>query len=129
VGNDYELEMIRSRTGVTVDELRRHAIVAVTQGVAGSVIHTKDGAVAVAAAPITELVDPTGAGDAYLAGLLLGLRSRAGVEVSGRIGSVAAAFCVEHRGPQGHAFDAPAFRTRYAAAFGAELPQTVRLAA
>ena len=129
VGNDYELEMIQGRTGVGIDGMRQTSIVAVTQGAAGSLIHTRDSVVAVEAASVTELADPTGAGDAYLAALLVGLRSDATLEVAGRMGSLAAAFCVEHRGPQGHNFDATTFRARYAAAFGAELPQTVRLAA
>jgi len=128
-GNDYELEMIRGRTGVAVEALRERCMIAVTRGADGSRIHTGGTVVSVPVAPISELVDPTGAGDAYLAALLAGLRSGATVKDAGRMGALAAAYCVERRGPQGHVFDAHAFRTRYTGAFGVELPQRVRLAA
>jgi adenosine kinase len=129
VANDYEMEMMRSRTGLTADVLGRDRIVAVTDGARGSRIQAPGESVAVPVAPIDGLVDPTGAGDAYLAALLAGLRGGASLDVAGRMAAVAAAFCVERRGPQGHHFDAPAFRARYTAAFGVELPRTVRLAA
>src|SRR5207253_1737288 len=79
-GNDYELEMIRGRTGVAVEALRKRCLVAVTRGAEGSRIHTGGTVVSVPIAPISELVDPTGAGDAYLAALLAGLRSGATVK-------------------------------------------------
>ena len=121
-GNDYELAMIAERTGVTIDSLRGHAIVAVTQGASGSRLHTADGTVEVAAAPISGLVDPTGAGDAYLAGLLAGLRGGATLETAGQVAAVLAAYAVESRGPQGHRFAPAEFETRYAAAAGMPLP-------
>ena len=57
------------------------------------------------AAPVSEVVDPTGAGDAYIAGLLTGFRAGASPEVAGRMGSLAAAYVVEQHGPQRHRFD------------------------
>ncbi len=71
-------------------------------------------------ARVDEAVDPTGAGDAYIAGLLTGLRAGASVDVAGRMGSVAAAYVVAERGPQAHHFDPASFRARYAATFGSE---------
>jgi adenosine kinase len=65
-------------------------------------------------------VDPTGAGDAYVAGLLTGLRAGATPDVAGRMGSVAAAYVVGERGPQTHRFTPDSFRARYAATFGSE---------
>ena len=73
------------------------------------------------AAPVSDVVDPTGAGDAYIAGLVTGFRAGASPEVAGRMGSLAAAYVVEQNGPQTHHFDPPAFRARYAAAFGSSL--------
>jgi adenosine kinase len=120
-GNDYEFEMIRDRTGLSIEDLSAARMVAVTRGSAGSELHSPDGVAVIPAAPLTNVVDPTGAGDAYIAGVLAGLRSGASPDVAGRIGSLAAAYVVEQHGPQRHRFDAAAFRDRYLAAFGASL--------
>jgi adenosine kinase len=122
VGNDYEIEMLRSRTGRGVDELRgRGALVAVTRGGGGSEIHSADGVVSVPAAPVETVVDPTGAGDAYLAGLLAGLRRGLDLGGAGRMGALAAAYVVEERGPQAHHFSAGEFAERYRSAFAVPL--------
>ena len=68
-GNDYEFEMIRDRTGLSIDALRASRMVAVTRGSAGSELHSPDGVAVIPAAPVSEAVDPTGAGDAYIAGV------------------------------------------------------------
>ncbi len=120
-GNDYEFEMIRDRTGLSIDALRASRMVAVTRGSAGSELHSPDGVAVIPAAPVSEAVDPTGAGDAYIAGVVSGFRSGASPDVAGRIGSLAAAYVVEQHGPQRHRFDAASFRDRYAAAFGDSL--------
>jgi adenosine kinase len=119
-GNDYELEMIRERTGLSVDELGTGRMVAVTKGAAGSEIHTPDGLAQIPPAVVDSPVDPTGAGDAYIAGLLTGLRAGATPDVAGRMGSVAAAYVVGERGPQTHHFTPKSFRARYVETFGAE---------
>jgi len=69
-------------------------------------------------AAATSLVDPTGAGDAYVAGLLAGLRRGRPPDVAGRMGALAATWVVEVSGPQGHGYTAEQFAARYAAAFG-----------
>jgi adenosine kinase len=120
-GNDYEFEMIRERTGLSIGALSAARMVAVTRGAAGSELHSPEGVAVIPAAPLSEVVDPTGAGDAYIAGLVTGFRAGASPEVAGRMGSLAAAYVVEQHGPQRHRFDVPAFRDRYAVAFGASL--------
>jgi adenosine kinase len=120
-GNDYEFEMIRERTGLSIDALSAARIVAVTRGAAGSELHSPDGVAVIPAAPVSEALDPTGAGDAYIAGLVTGLRAGLAPEVAGRMGSLAAAYVVEQNGPQLHRFDLTGFRDRYAVAFGASL--------
>jgi adenosine kinase len=122
VGNDYELEMIRGRTGLGVDELRaRGALVALTRGGQGSELHAGEAVVEVPVAPVGEVVDPTGAGDAYLAGLLAGVRRGYDLGHAGRIGALAAAHVVEVRGPQAHHFTEEAFAARYRTAFAEPL--------
>ena len=100
---------------------------AVTRGSAGSEVRSPDGVAVIPAAPVTEVLDPTGAGDAYIAGLVTGLRAGRSPDVAGRMGSLAAAYVVEQNGPQLHRFDMTGFRDRYAAAFGASLnlPSTI----
>jgi len=125
-GNDYELEMIRERTGLTISEMGAQRVVAVTKGAEGSEIHSPEGVAQIPPAVVDVPVDPTGAGDAYIAGLLTGFRAGAAAEVAGRMGSVAAAYVVGERGPQSHHFTPESFRARYASTFGAEPPLPLR---
>ncbi len=119
VGNDYELEVIERRTGRDVEGLAAAgAIVARTRGGQGSELHI-DGAVHhVPVAEAARVVDPTGAGDAYIAGLLSGLRAGRPAPVAGRMGALAATYVIEQQGPQSHAFAREEFASRYAAEFG-----------
>ena len=66
--------------------------------------------------------DPTGAGDAYLAGLALGIAHDLPLEVTGRVAALAAAYAIEQRGCQEHRYSRAEFAARYRDAFGAELP-------
>ncbi len=122
VGNAYELEMIRERTGRSIADLSASSIVAVTKGAAGSEVHTPDGVAVIPPAAVADAVDPTGAGDAFIAGLVTGFRAGAPPEVAGRMGSIAASFVVEQSGPQHHHFDRDQFRARYAATFDGAQP-------
>jgi adenosine kinase len=123
VGNDYELELIHRRTGRDVEALAAAgAAVARTRGGRGSELHI-DGAVhEVPVAAADEVVDPTGAGDAYIAGLLTGLRAGRAPAVAGRMGALAATYVIEKQGPQSHSFTRAEFAERYARAFGQALP-------
>jgi adenosine kinase len=124
VGNDYELELIRSRTGVTPDDLRRRgALVALTRGPEGSELHGPDGVVQIPVAAPRAVVDPTGAGDAYVAGLLAALRLGVPLDAAGRVAALSATFVVEQQGPQSHWYDVDAFSARYREAFGVEPPR------
>jgi len=118
VGNEYELELVRSRTGRDLESLARSSMVAVTLGARGSRIHAAGEVISVPAVPPRQFVDPTGAGDAYLAGLLAGFRRGLGVEGAGRMASLAATYAVEHRGPQAHRFTPAEFAARHRRVFG-----------
>ena len=124
VGNDYELELIRSRTGMTADDLRRRgALVAVTRGDQGSELHAPDGVVHIPVAPPRAVVDPTGAGDAYVAGLLAALRLGLPLDAAGRVAALSATFAIEQQGTQSHWYDVASFAVRYREAFGVEPPR------
>jgi adenosine kinase len=117
--NDYELELLRQKTGL--DEaaiLERGNRLVVTRGEHGSRVITRDGVVDVPAVTPRRIEDPTGVGDAYRGGFLKGLACGADVVVCARLGSVAAAFALEHLGGQNHAYTWDEFRQRYEEHFG-----------
>ncbi|HLJ39775.1 MAG TPA: carbohydrate kinase family protein [Steroidobacteraceae bacterium] len=115
--NDYEWQLVQQKTGWTIPELvERVAALIVTHGAAGSTIHTRDGALEIPAAPVSAVVDPTGCGDAYRAGLLHGLLHGLDWRTTGHIASVLGAIKIESRGTQNHRFTREGFAQRLAAA-------------
>ena len=130
IGNDYELELIEQRTGRDEAGLLELAeIVVTTLGRQGSRIATRDQVVEIPAAPCLRESDPTGAGDAYRAGLVAGLLRGLDVEVAGRVASLAATYVVEQVGTIEHAYTSLEFSSRCQEAFGIELPETLWVAA
>ncbi len=118
-GNDYEFGMMAEKLGITEDDLRRHVPVTVmTRGEAGSLITADGQEYEIPPAKPTKVVDPTGAGDAYRSGLLVGLRHGFSWPVAGRIAALAATYAIEHAGPQEHAYTPAEFVARYREAFG-----------
>lgn len=121
IGNDYELELIRRRTGRDQARLMELAeIIVTTLGRDGSCISTRDGEFTIPPAPARREVDPVGAGDAYRAGLVVGLMKEFGVERAGRIASVAATYVVEQTGTIEHRYSREEFAGRYYQAFGVD---------
>jgi adenosine kinase len=117
--NDYELEVIRQKTGLTeADVLYQSEAVIVTKGEKGSTILTQDHRIDVPAVPEDKIVDPTGVGDAFRGGLLKGLAIGADWETCGRLGSVAATYALECVGGQSHSYTWEQFTSRYEAHFG-----------
>jgi adenosine kinase len=124
IGNDYELELIEQRTNHDVDGLLELAeIVVTTLGRQGSRIATRDRRVDIPAAPPLRESDPTGAGDAYRAGLVAGLLRGLDLEAAGRVASLAATYVIEQVGTIEHDYTPAEFSQRYHEAFGAALPE------
>jgi adenosine kinase len=120
ISNDYELEMIVRTTGHRKDQLLgRTAGIITTLGEDGSLVSTQSEEVKIPAASASRVLDPTGAGDAYRAGLIKGLAMRKGLGDAARMGSVCASYAVECYGTQGHIFTQEAFWRRYEANFPA----------
>jgi sugar/nucleoside kinase (ribokinase family) len=69
-----------------------------TRSEAGSVILSEGKRIAIPAAPVAKVVDTTGAGDLYAAGFLYAIATGRGLEVAGRLGSLAAAEIISHIG-------------------------------
>ncbi|MGC1304268.1 MAG: adenosine kinase [Caulobacteraceae bacterium] len=72
----------------------------VTRGAQGSVIISKGERADIAAAPVSKVIDTTGAGDQYAAGVLFGLARGLSLSESGRLGAIAAAEVISHYGPR-----------------------------
>ena len=116
--NDYELAMIEEKLELTRDEIvERVPVVAVTFGDLGSTIHAEGETYEIPPAEPWRVVDPTGAGDGYRAGLLAGYTRGLGWEAAGRIASEAATYVVEQKGTQAHRYSRDEFRERFEAEF------------
>ncbi len=116
--NDYEAQMIVERTGESLELLaRRVEAFIVTRGGEGSQIYTGGKVLHIPAAKPEAIVDPTGCGDAYRAGLLFGLLNDYGWERTGRIASLMGAIKIAHAGTQNHQFTPREFEQKLALAF------------
>jgi adenosine kinase len=117
--NDYELELLRQKTGLSeADVVEQARALIVTRGEHGSTVIGRDGRADVAAVPPHRIVDPTGVGDAYRGGLMKGIALGLSVAEAARLGSVAATYALEHLGGQSHAYTWNEFRKRYEEHFG-----------
>lgn len=120
--NDYEWSLMAERTGWSeADIASRVAALVVTRGAEGSTIYTDGQRVDIPPVVATQVVDPTGCGDAYRAGLIHGLLHGLPWETTGRIASLIGAIKIESRGTQNHSFTLQQFKDRYHASFGVAL--------
>jgi adenosine kinase len=94
-------------------------ITVMTRGEAGALITVEDQEFDIPAAKPKAVVDPTGAGDAFRAGFVLGMRRGWPWPVVGRVASLTGVYAIEHRGPQNHSYTLDEFRARYRENFGA----------
>lgn len=117
--NDYEGQVIQERTGQSAAQLAsRCQAYIVTRGAQGSVIHAAGSQVEIPAARPDRVVDPTGCGDAYRAGIIYGLTRKLDWATTGRIGSLLGAIKVAHHGTQTHQLDFSEFAARFKTAYG-----------
>jgi adenosine kinase len=118
--NDYELELLRQKTGMSEPEIIRSAkALIVTRGEKGSTVITGDSWTDVMSVTPHRIVDPTGVGDAFRGGLMKGLALGLPYDISAQIGSVAATYALEHLGGQSHSYTWEEFTVRYEQHFGA----------
>jgi adenosine kinase len=117
--NDYEWQVVQQRTGWNIGEVLKHVqALIVTRGAEGSVIHTREGEIVIPCARPRAVVDPTGCGDAYRAGLIHGLLHGLDWPTTGRIASLLGALKIESRGTQNHRFNRDELAQRYRESFG-----------
>jgi adenosine kinase len=117
--NDYEWGMLQQKTGLSAADIAAQVeALIVTQGAEGSIIYTEGRMLTIPCATPKAVVDPTGCGDAYRAGLIHGLLSGLDWETIGRMASLMGAIKIESRGPQNHHFTRADFDGRYRDNFG-----------
>jgi adenosine kinase len=121
--NDYESNLLQERTGLDQRQIaERVQAYIITRGPKGSEIHTRDGAeIHIPAANAIRVVDPTGCGDAYRAGLIYGFMNGLDLPTTGRIASLMGALKIEHLGPQNQRFDFDGFAQQFGQQFGYSL--------
>mgnify|MGYP001609715274 CR=1 FL=1 len=116
------MELLSNRIQKTRDKLLDNIdILITTLGEEGSVIQTKDQSIQVNPVKPKEVIDPTGAGDAYRAGFLAGYTRGSDLKICGQMGSVASCYSIEKYGTTNHKFSIEEFCNRYKENFGEEL--------
>jgi adenosine kinase len=100
--NDYEARVIEQKTGRKVEELGRDLAVFVTRAAEGSTVYADGQRIDVPSVPEEALVDPTGCGDAYRAGLLYGMERGWPWRKCAQLGTVMGSIKIAHRGGQNH---------------------------
>jgi adenosine kinase len=120
--NDYEARLLCERTGKSLEQLAGmvRALV-VTLGASGSEIHANGRRLRIPGVTPDDVVDPTGCGDAYRAGLLYGIAHGMDWDQTGRLASLLGSIKVAHRGAQNHQPTREEIGARYREAFGEHL--------
>jgi adenosine kinase len=119
ISNDYEMDLIMSKTGLNKEALLRRAkAIIVTLGELGSRISMPGHEIIIPAVKPRKVEDPTGAGDSFRGGLISGLISGKDIEQCARMGSVCASFAVECYGTQEYTFTPQEFNERFKGFFG-----------
>jgi adenosine kinase len=119
IANDYEFELLRQKTGMAEgDVVEQVELLVITRGEKGCSVMTKQGRIDVPAVAPDRIEDPTGVGDAFRGGFMKGLAAGASYETCAKVGSVAAAYALEHLGGTSHAYTMREFADRYQQHFG-----------
>ena len=112
--NDYEFGLISKKTGWSLDQILEHVnILVITRGKDGADLYMDGESVHIPTVPEDEIVDPTGVGDAFRGGFLAGYSQGFDWKLCGEIGSLAAVYCLEQRGPQSHSYTREEFVARF----------------
>jgi adenosine kinase len=111
--NDYEFGLVQKITGMTQADILNHVhFMVVTNGEKGATIYADGAEIHVPVVPPERIVDPTGVGDAFRGGFLTGYSRGWDWEICGRMGALAATYCLEQQGPQGHSYTPAEFVAR-----------------
>lgn len=117
--NDYEAELLTERTGLSLAQIAQQVdALIVTRAELGADIFTGGRHLQIPCVPVDQVIDPTGCGDAFRAGILYGLTNGMDWETTGRLASLMGAIKIVHQGGQNHAPSRDEIGDRFAAAFG-----------
>jgi adenosine kinase len=117
--NDYEGRMLQERSGRKLEELARGVkALVVTLGAKGSLVMANGRSLEIPAVPAAKVVDPTGCGDAYRAGLLYGIAAGLDLPVAARLASVLGSIKIGSRGGQNHRYSRDEVAERYRESYG-----------
>jgi adenosine kinase len=120
--NDYEAQLLQERTGRTLEELaKRVQALIVTRGAQGSSIYADGQELEIPCVEPEAVVDPTGCGDAYRAGLLYGIAQGLDWRTTGQLASLVGALKIASRGGQNHRFTRDEIAERYREAFATRI--------
>jgi adenosine kinase len=120
--NDYEAELLTERTGLTLREIaQRVSALVVTRGEQGAEIFTDGQRIDIPCVEADKVIDPTGCGDAFRAGMLYGLTNGMDWATTGRLSSLLGAIKIAHQGAQNHAPSRAEIDDRFQQAFGYRL--------
>ena len=117
--NDYEGQMLQDKTQLRLDQLAQQVkALVVTLGARGSLIFAGGQQIEIPCVKADSVVDPTGCGDAYRAGLLYGIANGMDWQHTGRLASLLGAMKIAHRGGQNHHFTRDEIADRFKQSFG-----------
>ena len=120
--NDYEAQMMQEKTGQSMESLARQVkALIVTRGAEGSIIHAEGQRFEIPCVEADAVLDPTGCGDAYRAGLVYGIQQRWDWQRTGQLAAVMGSIKIASRGGQNHAPSKDDIAACYRKAFGTEL--------
>jgi adenosine kinase len=120
--NDYEAKLLSDKTGWSFEDIVSRVEAAfVTLGADGARIHHRNGVESIPAVPPAEIVDPTGCGDAFRAGLLHGITTGLDWATTGRLASLMGSVKIAHQGPQTYKLTRSDIDAKFEAAFGYSL--------
>jgi len=119
--NEYECELVLKKTGYSLDEILSFVeFLVVTLGEKGAAVYHKDEVFEVTSVPPEQIIDPTGAGDAFRGGFLTGFSLGLDWKTCARMGALSATYCLESDGPQGQIYTPQMYIARYNEYFPAD---------
>jgi adenosine kinase len=120
--NDYEARLLQEKTGKKIEEVAKLVdAVVVTRGGEGSTIYMQSKRVGIPSVRPEKVIDPTGCGDAYRAGLLYGIEHDLDLELAGKLASLLGSLKIAARGAQNHSFTKDEVVTKFREHFGIQL--------
>ena len=112
--NDYEFGLVQKITGMTSQDMLQHLkFMVVTRGRHGSIVYSKEKEYRIPVVKPAPMVEPTGVGDAYRGGFLAGYSHNLELETCAQMGTLAATYCLEQEGTQGHTYTLEEFIKRF----------------